>query len=50
MNITGMSEQWITAQTKQKGDCRCIHWRNLRDLILVHPNMKKRADVFALSI
>ncbi|MBA0721506.1 hypothetical protein Golax_009044, partial [Gossypium laxum] len=50
MNITGMSKQWITARTKQNGGCRCISWRNLRDLILAHPDMKKRADVFALSI
>ncbi|MBA0671084.1 hypothetical protein Goklo_024757, partial [Gossypium klotzschianum] len=41
---------WITARTKQKGGCKCIPWRNLRDLILVHPNMKKMANVFALSI
>ncbi|MFQ6670225.1 hypothetical protein Gotur_035232 [Gossypium turneri] len=50
MNITGMSEQWITARIKQKGDCKCIPWRNLRDLILVHPDMKKMADIFTLSI
>ncbi|MFQ6628846.1 hypothetical protein Gotur_007663 [Gossypium turneri] len=50
MNITGMSKQWITARIKQKGDCKCIPWRNLRDLILAHPNIKKMADVFALII
>ncbi|KAG8502568.1 hypothetical protein CXB51_000017 [Gossypium anomalum] len=50
MNITGMSEQWVTARIKQKGGCRCIPWRNLRDLILAHPDIKKRVDVFALSI
>ncbi|KAG8493574.1 hypothetical protein CXB51_011768 [Gossypium anomalum] len=50
MNITGTSEQWITARIKQKGDCKCIPWRNLRDLILAHPDAKKRVDVFALSI
>ncbi|MBA0783539.1 hypothetical protein Gotri_001237, partial [Gossypium trilobum] len=50
MNITGMSEQWVAARIKQKGDSKCIHWRNLRDLILPHPNVKKRVDVFALSI
>ncbi|MFQ6664941.1 hypothetical protein Gotur_031873, partial [Gossypium turneri] len=33
MNITGMNEQWITARIKQKGECKCIPWRNLRDLI-----------------
>ncbi|MBA0753782.1 hypothetical protein Gogos_022119 [Gossypium gossypioides] len=50
MNITGMSEQWIIARIKQKGDCKCIHLRSLRDLILAHPDIKKRVDVFALSI
>ncbi|KAK5819806.1 hypothetical protein PVK06_024830 [Gossypium arboreum] len=46
----GMSEQWVAARIKQKGDSKCIPWRNLRDLILAHLNVKKRVDVFALSI
>ncbi|MBA0671027.1 hypothetical protein Goklo_007496 [Gossypium klotzschianum] len=50
MNITGMSEQWVTARIKQKGDSRCIPWKNLIDLILVHPDTKKKIDIFALSI
>ncbi|KAA3480216.1 Nucleoside-triphosphatase THEP1 [Gossypium australe] len=50
MSITGMSEQWIISKIKQKGECKCIPWRNLRDLILAHPDMSKRVDVFALSI
>ncbi|MBA0742951.1 hypothetical protein Gogos_005677 [Gossypium gossypioides] len=50
MCITGMSEQWVTARIKQKGDSKCIPWRNLRDLILAHPDVKKRVDIFALSI
>ncbi|KAH1114238.1 hypothetical protein J1N35_007616 [Gossypium stocksii] len=50
MNITGMSEQWIMARIKQKGECKCIPWKNLRDLILAHLNTTKRVDVFALSI
>ncbi|KAG8491174.1 hypothetical protein CXB51_014414 [Gossypium anomalum] len=45
-----MSEQWVAAQIKQKADGKCIHWNSLRDLILAHPDMKKRVDVFALSI
>ncbi|MBA0787300.1 hypothetical protein Gotri_027364 [Gossypium trilobum] len=45
-----MSEQWITARIKQKGQCKCIPWKNLRDLILAHPDEKKKDDVFALSI
>ncbi|XP_012480920.1 uncharacterized protein LOC105795809 [Gossypium raimondii] len=43
MSITGMSEQWITARIKQKGECKCIPWRNFRDLILAHPDEKRRA-------
>ncbi|MBA0786000.1 hypothetical protein Gotri_028087 [Gossypium trilobum] len=50
MNITGMSEQWITTRIKKKGECKCIPWKNLRDLILAHPDGKKKVDVFALSI
>ncbi|XP_012482798.1 uncharacterized protein LOC105797359 [Gossypium raimondii] len=50
VNITGMSEQWVAGRIKQKGDSKCIPWKNLRDLIQVHPDTKKRVDVFALSI
>ncbi|MBA0643597.1 hypothetical protein Goklo_027870, partial [Gossypium klotzschianum] len=50
MNITGMSEQWITAKVKQKGECKCIPWKNLRDLIVAHPDGKKKVDVFALNL
>ncbi|MFQ6667170.1 hypothetical protein Gotur_033276 [Gossypium turneri] len=48
--ITGMSEQWVTARIKQKGENRCIPWRSLRDQILAHPDTKKKVDVFALSM
>ncbi|MFQ6655390.1 hypothetical protein Gotur_025968 [Gossypium turneri] len=50
MNIIGMSEQWVTARIKQKGDSRCIPWKSLKDLILAHPDARKKVDVFALSI
>ncbi|MBA0717455.1 hypothetical protein Golax_005276, partial [Gossypium laxum] len=50
MNITGMSEQRFAARIKQKRDSKCIPWKNLKDLILAHPDMKKKVDVFALSI
>ncbi|MBA0845825.1 hypothetical protein Goarm_023376 [Gossypium armourianum] len=29
MHITGMSEQWVAAQIKQKGDSKCIPWKRL---------------------
>ncbi|MFQ6659314.1 hypothetical protein Gotur_028243 [Gossypium turneri] len=50
MNIIGISEQWVAARIKQKGDSKCIPWKNLKDIILVHPDTKKRVEVFALSI
>ncbi|KAK5839423.1 hypothetical protein PVK06_008211 [Gossypium arboreum] len=50
INIIGMSEQWVTARVQQKGNGKYIPWENLRDLILTHPDMKKRVDVFALSV
>ncbi|KAH1083330.1 hypothetical protein J1N35_023091 [Gossypium stocksii] len=50
MNITGMSELWITARIRQKGECKCTPWKILRDLILAHPDTKKGVDFFALSI
>ncbi|MBA0636335.1 hypothetical protein Godav_030001 [Gossypium davidsonii] len=50
MCIMGISEQWVAAQIKQKGDSRCIPWKSLKDAILTHPNVRKRVDVFALSI
>ncbi|MFQ6622641.1 hypothetical protein Gotur_001907 [Gossypium turneri] len=50
MNITRMSKQWVAARIKQKGDSKCIPWKNLKDIILAHPDTKKKVDVFALSI
>ncbi|MBA0849480.1 hypothetical protein Goshw_016571 [Gossypium schwendimanii] len=50
MNITGMNEQWVAAQIKQKGDSKCIPWTSLKELILTHSDVRKRLDVFALSI
>ncbi|KAL1135851.1 hypothetical protein V6Z11_A12G201100, partial [Gossypium hirsutum] len=50
MNITGMSKQWVATRIKQKGDSKCIPWRNLKDFILAHPDSKKRVDVFALGL
>ncbi|KAG8496907.1 hypothetical protein CXB51_008003 [Gossypium anomalum] len=50
MTITGMSEQWITARIKEKGECKCISWDALKDLILTHPDEMKNVDIFALSL
>ncbi|XP_016694577.1 uncharacterized protein [Gossypium hirsutum] len=50
VNITGMSEQWVATRIKQKGDSKCIPWKNLRNLILARPDVKKKIDVFTLSV
>ncbi|KAL1158632.1 hypothetical protein V6Z11_A08G237800 [Gossypium hirsutum] len=50
ISISGMSEPGVTARIQQKGDSKCIPWENLRDLILTHPDERKRVDIFALSI
>ncbi|MBA0636295.1 hypothetical protein Godav_024685, partial [Gossypium davidsonii] len=50
MNVTGMSEQWVTARIKQKGESKCIPWKSLQELILAHLDARKKVDVFALSI
>ncbi|KAG8502328.1 hypothetical protein CXB51_000325 [Gossypium anomalum] len=50
MTITGMSEQWITARIKEKGECKCISWDALKGLIVTHPDETKKVDVFALSL
>ncbi|MFQ6668123.1 hypothetical protein Gotur_033894, partial [Gossypium turneri] len=31
-------------------DSRCIPWKSLKDLILAHPDARKKVDIFALSI
>ncbi|MBA0845240.1 hypothetical protein Goarm_022802 [Gossypium armourianum] len=49
MSITGMSEQRVISRIKQKGNSKCILWKSLQDLILAHPDMKKRVDLFSLS-
>ncbi|MBA0876753.1 hypothetical protein Goshw_022356 [Gossypium schwendimanii] len=45
-----VDKAYSRAAIKQKGECKCIPWKNLRDLILAHPDGKKKVDVFALSI
>ncbi|KAG8498571.1 hypothetical protein CXB51_004865 [Gossypium anomalum] len=34
----------------EKGECKCISWDALKDLILTHPDETKKVDVFALSL
>ncbi|KAL1120630.1 hypothetical protein V6Z11_D01G178400 [Gossypium hirsutum] len=46
----GISEQWVATWIKQNGDSKCVPWKSLKDAILTHPEVRKRVDVFALSI
>ncbi|PPD68144.1 hypothetical protein GOBAR_DD34978 [Gossypium barbadense] len=50
ISVIGMSEQWVVARIKKKGDSKCVPWRSLKDSILTHPDVRKRLDVFGLSI
>ncbi|MBA0670789.1 hypothetical protein Goklo_029640 [Gossypium klotzschianum] len=34
----------------QKGDSKCIPRKSLKDAILTHPDVRKRVDIFTLSI
>ncbi|KAL1174639.1 hypothetical protein V6Z11_A04G028400 [Gossypium hirsutum] len=43
-------EQWAMARIKEKGECKCISWNALKELILTHPDETKKVDVFALSL
>ncbi|MBA0671379.1 hypothetical protein Goklo_025493 [Gossypium klotzschianum] len=40
----------LDTQIKQKGDSKCIPLKNLKDFILAHRDVKKKVDIFALSI
>ncbi|KAG8482867.1 hypothetical protein CXB51_024212 [Gossypium anomalum] len=42
--------KWVTARIQQKGDGICKPWVSLRNLIVAYPDIKKKIDVFALSI
>ncbi|MFQ6660432.1 hypothetical protein Gotur_028962, partial [Gossypium turneri] len=44
------NNEWVASRIKQKGDSKCIPWKNLKDIILAHPDTKRRIDVFTLSI
>ncbi|MBA0730722.1 hypothetical protein Golax_020671, partial [Gossypium laxum] len=34
----------------KKWDSKCIPWKNLKDIILAHPDTKNRVGVFTLGI
>ncbi|MFQ6653760.1 hypothetical protein Gotur_024997 [Gossypium turneri] len=48
--VPTIEEYWVAARIKQKGYSKCVPWRSLKDAILTHPDVRKRLDVFSLSI
>ncbi|KAG8478528.1 hypothetical protein CXB51_028332 [Gossypium anomalum] len=48
LRCPGMSEQWITARIKEKGECKCISWDALKGLILMHPDETKKLGSIAI--
>ncbi|KAG8497245.1 hypothetical protein CXB51_008483 [Gossypium anomalum] len=50
MRLTDMTDTWAEKQIKKKNETICIPWSSLRDLVLNHPDMIKRVNLFALAI
>ncbi|KAG8498175.1 hypothetical protein CXB51_006645 [Gossypium anomalum] len=50
MRLTDMTDTWAEKQIKKKNETICIPWSSLRDLVLNHPDMLKRVNLFALAI
>ncbi|KAG8501927.1 hypothetical protein CXB51_004587 [Gossypium anomalum] len=50
MRLTDMTDTWAEKQIKKKNETSCIPWFSLRDLVLNHPDMLKRVNLFALAI
>ncbi|MBA0681362.1 hypothetical protein Goari_023173 [Gossypium aridum] len=50
MKLTGMTDTWAKKYIKKKNEVNCVMWFSLRELVQNHPNILKRADLFALAI
>ncbi|KAG8485359.1 hypothetical protein CXB51_021725 [Gossypium anomalum] len=50
MRLANMTDTWAEKQIKKKNETSCIPWFSLRDLVLNHPDMLKRVNLFALAI
>ncbi|KAG8489927.1 hypothetical protein CXB51_015587 [Gossypium anomalum] len=50
MRLTNITDIWAEKQKKKKNKTSCIPWFSLRDLVLNHPNVLKRVNLFALAI
>ncbi|KAG8495944.1 hypothetical protein CXB51_009460 [Gossypium anomalum] len=50
MRLTDITDIWAEKQIKKKNETSCIPWFSLRDLVLNHPDVLKRVNLFALAI
>ncbi|KAK5841575.1 hypothetical protein PVK06_003896 [Gossypium arboreum] len=50
VRLTDMTDAWAEKQIKKKNETICIPWSSLRELVLNHPDMLKRVNLFALAI
>ncbi|KAG8490012.1 hypothetical protein CXB51_015447 [Gossypium anomalum] len=50
VRFTDMADAWAEKQIKKKNETICIPWSFLRDMVLNHPDMLKRVNLFALAI
>ncbi|KAG8474401.1 hypothetical protein CXB51_034078 [Gossypium anomalum] len=50
VRLTDMTDIWAEKHIKKKNETICIPWSSLRELVLNHPDMLKRVNLFALAI
>ncbi|KAK5775609.1 hypothetical protein PVK06_043517 [Gossypium arboreum] len=50
VRLTDMTDAWAKKQIKKKNETICFPWSSLRELVLNHPDMLKRVNLFALAI
>ncbi|KAG8482783.1 hypothetical protein CXB51_024422 [Gossypium anomalum] len=50
IRLTDMTDIWAEKQIKKKNETSYIPWFSLRDLVLNHPDVLKRVNLFALAI
>ncbi|XP_052887627.1 uncharacterized protein LOC128296451 [Gossypium arboreum] len=50
VKLTGLTDIWAEKQIKKKNEISCIPWFSLRDLVLNHPDILKRVNLFTLAI
>ncbi|KAG8491034.1 hypothetical protein CXB51_014168 [Gossypium anomalum] len=50
VRLTDITDEWAEKQIKKKNETICIPWSSLRELVLNHPDILKKVNLFALAI